>query len=387
MGGFIKISTRRNLFYLSQVILHYYCRKTVSISINHLYKFNDSLIFTVLMLLGEFFGGISIYLYQIYFFQPKKNISAKYFGINLIKEQKKMNRPDSDLKIILLIFFASFFDFMEFVIGSFFLPKYHGLSKTTTLRFGGIIIIISSLLCHFNLRMKILKHHFYSLVVIVICSTIIFIFEIIFNSQMGIMNSFFAYFLVLLYIIFISFTDVVEKYLLEYDFMNPFITLILESTFGLILVSIYSFGEDPLKDVKRLYKECDTGNFILLIFLLFLYLAFSAGYNVYKLLSNVLYSPMARTLAGYILNTFVLIYYFIYEDDFSPDGEKNYLYFFINIILSIVISFFGCVFNEILVLSFCGLDYETYRIVSIRALDSDKSFDIDQTLLDDDDED
>ena len=61
------------------------------------------------MLLGEFFGGISIYLYQIYFFQPKKNRSAKYFGINLIKEQKKIDHPNIDLKIIILIFFCIFF--------------------------------------------------------------------------------------------------------------------------------------------------------------------------------------------------------------------------------------------------------------------------------------
>ena len=80
MGGFIKISTRRNLFYLSQVIFHYYSRKVVLIIINNLFIFNNSLIFTILMLLGEFFAGISIYLYQKLFFE-KKNTKTKYFGI------------------------------------------------------------------------------------------------------------------------------------------------------------------------------------------------------------------------------------------------------------------------------------------------------------------
>ena len=49
------------------------------------------------------------------------------------------------------------------------------------------------------------------------------------------------------------------------------------------------------------------------------------------------------------------------------DGEKNYFYFIINIIIAFIISFFGCVFNEFLVLSFCGLDHETHFSVSIRA--------------------
>ena len=76
---------------------------------------------------------------------------------------------------------------------------------------------------------------------------------------------------------------------------------------------------------------------------------------------------MAKTLSVYILNPFIYIYYFIIENDFMSDGEKNYFYFIINIIIAFIISFFGCVFNEFLVLSFCGLDHETHFSVSIRA--------------------
>ena len=383
MGGFIKISTRRNLFYLSQVIFHYYSRKVVLIIIiNNLFVFNNSLIFTILMLLGEFFAGVSIHLYQILFFE-KKSKKTKYFGIELIQKEKKMNRPDNKIKITLLIFFTAVFDFTEFIIETFYLPKYNDLSKTITLRFGGIIIIFSSLLCYYNLRLKILKHQFYSLILIGICSILIIIFEIIFGKKgMTIGEYFFTYFLVLINLILVTFTDVVEKYLLEYDFMSPFITLIGESIFGLILASIYSLKENPFKDLKRIYEETDTGRFILLVFLLFLYMAFSAGANVYKLLSNVLYSPMAKTLAGYILNPFLYIYYYIHEDEFTSNGEKNFLYFFINVILAIIISFLGCVYNEFLVLSCYQLNYETYSEISLRADDEDNNFDINKTISD-----
>ena len=98
MGRFIRISTRRNLFYLSQVVLYYYSRKVVLIIINNLYKFNDSLIFTFLMLLGEFFAGIAIYLYQIYFFGTKNDIKIKYFGVSLIYLTNKLKRPDNKKK-------------------------------------------------------------------------------------------------------------------------------------------------------------------------------------------------------------------------------------------------------------------------------------------------
>ena len=73
----------------------------------------------------------------------------------------------------------------------------------------------------------------------IICPILI-IFEIIFRGKgLSVGDFCFAYFLVTLYLVFVTFIDVVEKYLLEYDFMSPFITLILESTFGLILVSIF----------------------------------------------------------------------------------------------------------------------------------------------------
>ena len=84
----------------------------------------------------------------------------------------------------------------------------------------------------------------------------------------------------------------------------------VEAIFGFVLVSIYSARQNPFQELIKLYKECSTKNFILLIFLLFLYLVLSAGVNVYKIITIRLYSPMAKTLAGYIGNPFLYILYF-----------------------------------------------------------------------------
>ena len=62
MGKYIYMSIRRNLLYVLNLIIHYYLRKVVLVIITANYKFSSSLIFTFLMLLGEFCGGLSLYL-------------------------------------------------------------------------------------------------------------------------------------------------------------------------------------------------------------------------------------------------------------------------------------------------------------------------------------
>ena len=104
-----------------------------------------------------------------------------------------------------------------------------------------------------------------------------------------------------------------------------------------------------------------------MIFLLIIYVILSGGKNTFRILTNKIYSPMTATLAEYFLNPFYIIYYFIFHNDFISNGNKNYAYFIINIILSLLITLSGCVYNEFLVLFFCGLERETHSQVSKRA--------------------
>ena len=76
---------------------------------------------------------------------------------------------------------------------------------------------------------------------------------------------------------------------------------------------------------------------------------------------------MVKTLAVYILNPFLFIYYFVTETDFMTGNDRNYFYFIISIILALIISFFGCVFNEVIVLFCCGLAHETHSSIKKRA--------------------
>ena len=376
MAKLIHISIRRNLYYIINLLIHYYLRKVDLIIINTKFQFNDSLIFTFLMFFGEFFAGLSIFLYQHIFL--KKDIkTVKHFKIPFSIYKPKMNRTDNIFKIGLLIFFSASFDFIEFVIATFYIPRFEIVSSTAEYRFGGLIIIIGALICHYNLRIKILKHQFYSLIIIGICLAIIIILEIIYRGKGVSFGDFcFAYMLVVGYLIFVPFTDVIEKYLIEFNFINPFLILMIESIFGFIFISIYSAGENLFKNFNEIYSNYSTGEFVLFIFLLFLYFVFSAGTNAYKILTNGLYSPMAKTLAVYVLNPLIFLYYFIIGNDFLSDGERDWFYFIANIIISLIISFLGFVFNEFIILSCCGLEYETHSFVSKRAGDDENINDI-----------
>ena len=82
---------------------------------------------------------------------------------------------------------------------------------------------------------------------------------------------------------------------------------------------------------------------------------------------------MATTSVEYILNPINFIIYFILNLDFITNKERNYAYFFINLIIGVVISFFSFVFNELLILFFCDLDKDTYLQISRRS-SSDENY-------------
>ena len=362
----IKFTFRKNLIYIIQLSIHYYLRRIDYIIIKRFFPFKDSLIFTLLMHLGEFFGGLGSYIYQNTFLKKDKT-SNNVLRLKLMKNRAAMRRIDGRLKILLLIFFAAFFDFIEYVLITFYVPKIAELSPTADLRLTSITTISTSLIFHFALKLKIGKHQLFSFIIIGICLALVIIVELIYQTQVtSFGNLSFAYILIILSLVFTTFTDTIEKYLTEFNFINPFIILTLESIFGVILVFSYSYEKNPFSEIITYYGELDTGFFILLL-LLFLYLAFSAGTNVYKILSNVLYTPMAKSFAVYSLNPIIIIYSFFYENDFLSNGEPNALFLIINIILAVIIEFFGCVYNEFFILRCFNLDYETHHIISSRS--------------------
>ena len=363
--------------YLILLFVYYYIRQILGMVMSKVVHFSESLTLTFLMFFGEFFGGLAIILYHKLTFYKKRQTNhfskANTLGsIELIQGQAQMNNIDGTFKIHLLIFFISFFDFNEFLI-SLLIPEIAIISPTSDQRLRIIITIISSLLCTYTLRLKTGKHHTFSLIGMGSCSLIIFIIELIYKikgTDFG--NFILAHILVLCRLAFVSLIDVSEKYLVEYNFIDKFRVLSTEGFFGIIFCLIYSFiiSKNPIVEIDKVYQVLDLGKKILLIIFLILYFVLSAACNIYKITCNIVYNPMAKSLPAYFFNPFFMIYYFIFENDFTIEGKRNYFYFVINFILSIIIDIFAAIYNEFFILNCLGLQKDTHYGISERALDN-----------------
>ena len=367
----IKLIFRRNLIYLLLLIISYLLRRILSIIIGEIYGLDNSLLFCFLMFLGEIVGGLVIYYRQISFLNKSKNNKENneilVYKYNQ-RKKKELKRADKWPKIYILIFFASFFDLIEFIILANIIPKIAALSTTSTLRLCCIITVTSSIICYTTLRFKIGKHQKFSLIVMSTCLFIIIVLEFIYRPKDVNIGSFIiSYLLVFCHFIFLSFTDVTERYLADYDFMNPLLILMTEGIFGFFTTFLYAIYQDPFKEITIVYNNFETWNFIILIILLIIYSVLSAGINVYKILCNVLYSPMTKSLTTYVLNSVFIIYHFLKGNDFITEGKRNYFYFFINLIFSILIDILGLIYNEFFILNCCGLADDTHYGISLRA--------------------
>ena len=76
---------------------------------------------------------------------------------------------------------------------------------------------------------------------------------------------------------------------------------------------------------------------------------------------------MTKSLASYFFISPFIIYNFIDGNDFIYEGERNYVYFFLNLIICIIIDFLGLVYNEFFILNFWNLSKETHSEIARRA--------------------
>ena len=127
-----------------------------------------------------------------------------------------MHRIDGNLKIYLLIFFAAFFVFIEYIFLTFFISKLAKISHTADFRLMSITTISSSLIVRYALKIEIIRHQFYSLIIMGVCLVLLLIVELVYQTKVASFgNLFFAYLLTIISLVFITFTDIIEKYLEE----------------------------------------------------------------------------------------------------------------------------------------------------------------------------
>ena len=363
----IKLSFRKNLIYLVLLTVSVILRRILSILIDEIYSLNYSLLFMFIMFLGEIIGGFLVYRNQISFL--KKNEKDKNnLAYTFIKAKKQMKRVDSYFKIALLIYFASFFDLIEFLLNTITLPKIANLSNTSILRLFSLYTITSFVLYYTTMKFKVYKHQIFSLIILGISLSIIITIEFIYKPEYIYLWRYIIYYLlVFCHFIFLSLIDIIERYLYDFNFLNPLSMIMIEGIFGFITTTFYSIYLNPFTEITNVYNNTNIWKFISLIFLLILYFVLCAAFNIYRILSTVLYSPITRSLSEYLLNCIFIVYYYLKGNDFIFEGESNFFYFFINFILSIFIDILALIYNEIIILNFCGLADGTHEGITNRA--------------------
>ena len=259
----IKFALRKNLKYPFQLLWNI-VRNIETILISELFNYDGSLLYTPIMFLGEFSAGLIIYIYEKQFFPKDDKIEKQKKSNKIILIHSKYNfAKDSDKKILFLIFYASFCDFVQFVMTLQF-AKFINISDSLELRLRGFFTIYDALFYYYVLRFSIFRHQFLSLIIIGLFLVIIIIIEFIFQD-INIFLSYRLFILFLTYIIIIQFfsamVDSVEKYLFEYNHINTFLVLMIEGIFGFILSFIYSLFHNPFDNIIKLKKNNSRYNF------------------------------------------------------------------------------------------------------------------------------
>jgi hypothetical protein len=367
----IKFGKRHNLLYPFIFVIFNDIRKIDEIIMRKCINFSGSFLLTFIMFFADSISGLLVYLYNLKYIREKK--ASKFMGIELIKAPSNIISPDKNIKIFFLLFLSSYIDFTEYFLSSFYIPReFENVSKSLELRLKITIICASTFFCYFNLKIPIFKHQIITIIIISVCLIIVIATEIIYYyHDSRILSDYSILVLMIIDHIFNSSIDIIEKYLLEYDFINPYLMLMLEGIFGLFFSFLFSFYRSPFIKIKKIYNkynnDSESKDFIYLIICLIVYFFLSCGRNIYRVTTNKLYSPTTKALFDYILVPFLIIFYYVWDNDFQSNNRRLFFIFLINLIISIIVVFCGLIYNELIILFCCGLEYDTYLEVSKRA--------------------
>ena len=364
----IKVGIRNNMAYPFMYMLLIIIQRVVRIILGIFIKKDILIILTLINFFSDFFFGALILCLQKE--TNKSKSQKKILGIKLIHNTRG-NSPksrDNYFKIFTLIFFCSYFSFISSLLSKLIDAFITDKSMIENIKMRGLEIIFSTLLCYITLRIKIYKHHKFSLSVIIMCLIFITGLEILLFHNIYDSSELKIYYLIL---IFFSITyplfDTIEKYLFEVDFINPFFLLIIEGPIEISLMSttfLFDLPWNEITIIKDILIEKNINTYISL-FLLLLYFVISGFKNIYGIYTIKFYSPMVRALADSIKDPLLLIYHLFLND--NENIRLGSFFFWINFLISLIVIFFSFVFNEFLILYLCQLEFETYPEIRKRS--------------------
>ena len=223
-------------------------------------------------------------------------------------------------------------------------------------------IIYISLLSYYFLQIKLYRHQFFSIIINIILGIILNIVNL-FDENENYFNIIFPAFAE----IGSSFNIVINKYLMEYLFCSAYEICFWEGIFCIFL-SIIGLSIFTNIEIEKGLIDYKGKNYLDNIFDYF------DGINTKEILVFFLISITHLIIYLFLLISIdkctifhIFIIYFFDECDFYLYVLKDWK-IYINILLNIVFLFMILVFNEIIILNFCGLQKDVKRNISERAL-------------------
>ena len=385
---FSKINKNYLLFftYLIVSIIDEICNRYVKTTGDIIEIFHNNYIYSI----SDFLSIIPIIIIKI----RTKDISKN----KLIKENTKENNQDSNfgIKYIYLdanvknrkkrrkrIIIISIFDFFAININIIFkviFYKYYFLVH----REGLNSIILFSIISNYVLSILILhspfyRHHLVSMIINLLFLTILIVLDII-NIVNG--NISYPYIIVeIITVILYSFEDAFAKILFSIDSISPYNYLlyrgILVNSFTLIFSIVFIFVELPDEKgensciFSRFWKLYED-KLNILIYLIKFFNDFLINLNIFLIIDK--FSLIHFAMASIIQNFGSLLISIIFE-------EITIGNFFLKFGIYFILIIFALVYNEFIILNFCGLERYTQLF-----LQKEANNDIQQTIVNNNDD-
>jgi len=359
----IKCGQRNNLLHPFMLALSYALVKFTEDIINDNFKIGKYFI-QIIYCLSRFFFGFILFIYTNY---KKKNVQGySFMGIDANEIYKDKTKKDGKFKTCVLLFFASYFDFIVSVIRTFYI-KGNELIKSIKSRLRSSHIFLVGILCYFTIRIELNRHHIFSLIILLICFITIIINEIIYIQFNAARKDYYPMALTLVSNIARTFLDTTEKYLFDFNEINIFLVIMIEGIINVTSFFIYYLAKgspNQFEDSKytKPFESSESLNIFILILLLILYFFFCGLRNIYRATTIKIYSPVVRALTEAIFDPFLV-------------GKKisSYIktsFFWINMTCLVMMVFAALVFTEFLVLYCFGLEYYTHIEITRRAAEN-----------------
>lgn len=331
---------------------------------------------TFLMFISEF---LCIFIeIPLYFIRKSKNTRISFSvqdGQLVVDEKMILEKPFKccEFIVIFLIFLSALIDFVCFT-GISFLCSYDAVQTNnvhTKMRILPVFFMgfLSLKILNFN----IYKHHIFSILLIgfgflllMIGIMITVMSKVAFSIQFIILGIFLC-----IHIVY-SCKQINDKYLLDHKYISPFLLLVYQGIAGMAITLVF-YVVALYVPCRSDWKFCNPGpifeNFVTdwyifagnqeIILYLFLFLFSSIGLNSTLMLTKQKLTPSHRSVSDTMNAFFAGIVSIIYK----WGGTYSYVD-----IAGFIIIMCGClIYNEIIILHFCGLDKDTKYEITLRA--------------------